>query len=330
MDWLKQKAYWVFAISIAFILLIYYIWSHFYLYETDAYVESNIVVVSPEVEGRIKHLYINDLDKIHKNQLLFEIDDTPYVAAKQSAEADLLQANNLLMSLKAQQQSAQAAISKADADLKFRIKEYKRFQSLNTKEFASQQQEDSSYQEMQQAQGAYLMAKANLQNVMAQLGDPEQEFAPIKNAKAKLKSANYQLSHTKYRSLVDGYVTSMLLSEGDYVKPGQSLFALIDNAKWWIVMNVKESYLSYLDKNNSATIWLPSVSGKKFYGKVYGAAWAVNRKQDSSNAAKSVLPYLKKTENWIQLEQRFPVRIPFEPKGQSLHYGANAKVLVRL
>lgn len=46
-----------------------------------------IVEVRPQVTGKITHIYINEGDKVRKGQLLFVIDQAPYLAAKREAVA---------------------------------------------------------------------------------------------------------------------------------------------------------------------------------------------------------------------------------------------------
>lgn len=318
------------AAVFAVFLLIYYIFSQYYLFETDAYVESHIVTVSPVVSGRLKTLYIKDLAPVKKGQILFEIDPTPFIAQQHLAQANLQQARDKYHSLLAQKASAIALIKKARANLLFQQQELKRYQRLSAEDLSSQEKKDQTQTALEQSQSELLMAKANLQNLNALLGRSQKDFAPIERAKAALNLANYNLHHTKYRSTVNGYITSMLLREGDYLTAGQPLFALIDESQWWVLLKAKENYLASMTQNNPVTIWLPSNPGIAFKGYVYGTAWGVNRKENSSTAAKSILPYIKQTEHWIQLAQRFPVRILFDPKGQKLRSGANARVLVKL
>lgn len=330
MHFRKHMSLIIFATITLLVLLSYYVFCQFYLYASDAYIEANVVVVSPEVSGRIERIYVKDLEEVKKNQLLFELDPTPYLAAQKLANAKLAQAEDKYASLIAQRKSAMAVIARAKADLAFQAKELDRYNKLSNQDLSSKEKLDQIKYSLKQSQSDLQMAHASLQNLNAQLGEKHNSFAPIEKARAELKLANYNLEHTKYKSIVDGHITSMLIREGDYVKAGDKLFALIDDSEWWVLLRAKENYLSNMTNNNHVTIWLPSVPDEKFEGNVYGAAWAVNRREDSSSAAKSVLPYLKQTEHWIQLAQRFPVRIPFDPKGHKLHFGANARVLVKL
>ncbi len=54
----------------------------------------------------------------------------------------------------------------------------------------------------------------------------KQSQAELIGAKARLKEARYQLSHTKIISPIDGVVQQRTVSLGDYVKPGDLLFQI--------------------------------------------------------------------------------------------------------
>ena len=45
-----------------------------YIRTDDAYVDSNVVTVSPKVMGRIIKIYVAEGDTVHKGQLLAELD----------------------------------------------------------------------------------------------------------------------------------------------------------------------------------------------------------------------------------------------------------------
>src|SRR5213596_1024596 len=55
----------------------------------DAYVQSDITVISPKVEGYVKEVRVGDNQEVAEGSVLFVIDDRDFAATVKSAEADL-------------------------------------------------------------------------------------------------------------------------------------------------------------------------------------------------------------------------------------------------
>src|SRR5271155_2723217 len=54
----------------------------------DAYIRSTVTPLSAQVGGYVKHVYVNDFDRVKAGDLLVEIDDSDYRAKVAQAEAD--------------------------------------------------------------------------------------------------------------------------------------------------------------------------------------------------------------------------------------------------
>ncbi len=54
----------------------------------DAEVFANYIGIAPQVEGPIVHLAVRDNQEVHKGELLFEIDDRPYIYALERAQSE--------------------------------------------------------------------------------------------------------------------------------------------------------------------------------------------------------------------------------------------------
>ena len=67
----------------------------------DAYIEGRAVLVAPQVSGHVVILAVNDNQFVHKGDLLVQIDDRPYIAARDQAQAQVLAAQAQLENAKA-------------------------------------------------------------------------------------------------------------------------------------------------------------------------------------------------------------------------------------
>ena len=69
------------------------IYSHYIISTNDAYVNANIVQISPQVTGKISRMYVTNNQYVKKGQPLFDIDEKPFQLAVNSLEASLTVGN---------------------------------------------------------------------------------------------------------------------------------------------------------------------------------------------------------------------------------------------
>lgn len=157
----------------------------------DATVRANAIAFAfaPAVEGRLVKLLVRDNQRIHKGDLLFEIDPRPYdyaleqaqseqatlegqiddarrrIATERSAvgaaQADVLGSQSSIAAATASYQAAKAAVeraaaskSSADAQLKFVQNDYERIAPLLSKHYVTTQQVDQAQTAVRVAQEA--------------------------------------------------------------------------------------------------------------------------------------------------------------------------------
>ncbi len=169
-------------------------------------------------------------------------------------------------------------------------------------------------------QYAVQLAKAKLNT--ARLND---ENDTVDLIQAELNEAEYRLQHATLVAPADGYVTNFNTREGQYIKAGDGLFALVETKEWWVVTRYKETAIRLIKPGDKAEITIDMYPGKIFHGHVNSIGWGINRVQ-SGNVAPSTLTYLEPTEDWIRIAQRFPVRIDIDDVSDEypLRIGASA------
>ena len=112
----------------------------------DAYVQSDVSIISPKVEGYIKKVKVTDNQEVAEGAVLFVIDDRDFKAKVAQAEAAVAIEEASVASYEARlklQQSmidqATASVASAEADLDRDQQDYKRYSALITNDFASRQ-----------------------------------------------------------------------------------------------------------------------------------------------------------------------------------------------
>lgn len=166
-------------------------------------------------------------------------------------------------------------------------------------------------------------AKAKLK--IAQI---KQDSNEILAAQAQWEQANYLLKNTILLAPEAGYITNFNLSVGQYVSVGQQLFALIETKQWWVEALYRETAIRLIHPGDKAKIKIDMYPGKIFHGHVSSIGWGINRVH-KGNVADSSLVYIEATENWIQIAQRFPVRITIDDLTDDypLRIGASATTI---
>ena len=166
----------------------------------DAYVNSHVTFVAPRVVGQVARVLVDDNNRVHKGDLLVELDKEPYQvqvdlkqAAVDVAQADLVAANasvrgqeGLTRSLRFKLENAMEqvdnqivlisvsvdALNKAKATLTLAQAEYDRAQKLLAGSVTSHEEFDQREEELRGAKAQYAQALENVHQSRVALGLP--------------------------------------------------------------------------------------------------------------------------------------------------------------
>jgi membrane fusion protein (multidrug efflux system) len=290
-------------------------WLHSRHYETtdNASIEATNVPILARVAGYVDSLLVADYDVVSTGQLLLTIDSREYKIALQQAEADQQQASAELENARAGLLNAERnlALAKSNLDVqKARLEksqsDLQRDQALfNDGSITRKQVEDSksnqliaqrqfnSNQDQVGAAGAQIStAKAQIQKALAQ----------IETRKALVEQAKLKLSFTTLISPASGKVGKKSIDKGQYVQPGQTLFTIINNEKFWVIANFKETQLQKMKEGQEADLYLDGYPDQVIKGKVVSMS-------EATGAKFALLPPDNSTGNFVKITQRVPVKI---------------------
>jgi len=133
--------------------------------------------------------------------------------------------------------------------------------------------------------------------------------AIVEQQKANLERANINLARTEVRSPVNGWVTNLLLRQGDYATTGQIALSLVDADSFWVDGYFEETTLASVHDGDPAKIWLLG------YRQVLnGHVDSIARGIVVSNVipGKSGLATVSPIFTWVRLAQRIPVHIDID------------------
>lgn len=279
----------------------------------DAYVQSDITLISPKVEGYIKEVRVADNQEVAEGSVLFVIDDRDFAAKLAQAEAAVAAEEAIIATyqnrLKLQQamiEQAAATVKSAEADFARWQQDHKRYSALVTTDFASRQRFEQAETDARKGEAAVAKSRAAFaaeQNQLAVLRSQQrEEEAKLQQANATLRLARHELEDTVIRAPVSGVAGNRAGQVGQYVKAGSQLLSLVPLSRVYVTANFKETQLTHMRPGQLAEVLVDAYPGLALEGRIESFAPA-------SGAQFSLLPPDNATGNFTKIVQRVPVRI---------------------
>lgn len=291
----------VLAVTIGGVLLY---WRHAEIYPStdNAYTGANIVRVASQVSGPVIRVYVKDDDKVATGDPLFDIDPTLYDAALRNARAQFdaaaSAAGTAADALKAAAQKLEdKRVALEDALGKYRDAKdaQKEGEPPSDALTTALKAWHDAWQAFDDAEGEFAKAQDNKLTVTT-------PTVQLRAASAQLDKATHERVKTNVTAPANGWVSNVSLRPGSVVQAGTPAFAVIEDGKWWVDANFKETDLGRIKLGQKATVRLDMYPGLTLDGVVESIS-------AGSGATFSVLPPENATGNWVKVTQRFPVRI---------------------
>jgi membrane fusion protein (multidrug efflux system) len=281
----------------------------------DAFIDAHMVMIAPQVAGRVARVLVDDNQKAAAGQLLVELDPALFKAQVDQAEANRAAAAGSLEQANAQQavalanvQEARAQVGVAEANATNASRQLARTEPLVQREFASRQQLDndranarSTSSNLDAAQKKLASTEAQLQAAASQIDTAK---ANLKSAEAQEEQARLNLAYTRVVAPEAGRVAHKNVAVGDYVQVGQNLMASVP-LKVWVTANFKETQLDHMQVGQPVEISIDAYPDKLFHGHV-------DSFEAGSGSAFDLLPPENATGNYVKVVQRVPVKIVFD------------------
>ena len=297
--------------------------------DTDnAYVQGNVVQITPQIGGTIVAIEADDTDSVKQGQMLVRLDPADARVGLEQAEAQLGEtvrevratfANN--NALAATIESRQADLARAQADLARLTADLARREALVEGGAVSREEVQHLQTAIANARSAQAAATAGLNEAHEQLarnqslteGTTPENHPRVLAAAGKYREAWLTSKRLGIAAPVSGSVARRSAQVGQRVAAGTPLMAIIPLDQLWVDANFKESQLASLRIGQPATL-SADVYGHhtEFKGTVAGLG-------AGTGAAFSLLPAQNATGNWIKVVQRVPVRILLDPQQLADH-----------
>src|SRR5215469_7184968 len=310
------------AIALA-VFAAYEITTSFLAYTGDAYVESDLVSVAPQVTGRIIDVHVSDNQDVVRGDLLATIDPVPFQLMVDQGRAEAAEARAQIASDQHRIASAQDALVAASSAANYARETQTRMTTLATSQDVALAELDQANDALRRANAARDVAKEAVALAQSTLSMHEAAEA---RATAALAMAEWQLARTKLVAPTSGAVTSLTLRVGDTAQANVPLIGIVDANAWRIVANYKESYIRGFAIGSTGWISLDSSPWHLHRARVVGIARGISR----DPVPNRLLNYVAPTTDWIRLQRRFPVTLKLvdAPPNLKLYMGADARVVV--
>jgi RND family efflux transporter MFP subunit len=233
-----------FAILIAVVVIIVVVWvivnRPVHEVVLTGVVTTDEVIVSPEIEGRIEKLFVNQGDTVTNGEPIARI------------EPELWNADAAFYA--SSEQASSYDLARAEADLENAKLNFERIQGLYSNNVESVQNFDA-------ARTTYDSARARVDGAKKQ----------IQAAAAQSQKAKVYLDYTKIYAPTNGIVDIRAALEGEVVNAGQAIVTLINPDDLWVSANVEETYIDRIRLGDQIEVRLPSGAtrmGTVFYRSV--------------------------------------------------------------
>ncbi len=212
------------------------------------------VIITSEVEGRIRKLAVEEGAKVKVGAVLAEIDTRQYRLEVERLQADQISARNeyekTSRGLRPEDQEKLEAQMKADQSGRdLVLKEQKRVQRLVFDGVISQSLLDESNDKVRQAEEKLRASRASLAaGTHSREEDILQSRSDLDSVTKKLALAKLNVSKTRIRAPFDGVVVSKKIEVGAYAAPGTPILEMIGSGRLKAVLELPQSYRNKLEK----------------------------------------------------------------------------------
>lgn len=316
----------VLVLSVLAVVLIYQ-FSYLFPFTSNAFVVANVSPIAANVSGYVTDIYVQNEEKVHKGQPLFQVFKTPYQLAYLKARHDLEEARATLIVLKTQVEKTKLLIQAQQQHYERLLYDYQHNRSASYDNAVSKITVHNTLKEKEAALKTMHALEKELEVNQQQITVQENK---IKALDAVARNAKVDLDETTVYALHDGAIQDMFVALGTPIKLRTPIFSLVDTNTLFVQANFYETDLRHVRPGNKVSIFPRIYLGSKIYhGVILSQNWAASRVQSHDSTQ---IQIVRNTEsNWFLLPQRLPVQIritDYDPVHYPLSVGQSAYVYI--
>jgi HlyD family secretion protein len=263
-------------------------------------VDANQIVVSPQIQGRILKLFVEEGTQVKQGDLIALLDPSELEAEERAAAAMISSMRSQMSANEYTRQStkgstssdvenSQAKLAAARAQLAQAEATLTRVESDSRRTIGLAQAGVASDQDRVQAEMNLKAQEATVQSLKEQVTASQADLssavartnqataaqstvastrAQVENATAQLNEAEVRLGYTKIYAPVTGTVLVRAAREGEVVNAGQAIVTVVDFSDTWVFAAIPETDADHIGIGDSLRVRLPGgtvIPGKVFY-----------------------------------------------------------------
>jgi multidrug resistance efflux pump len=263
-------------------------------------VDSNQVIVSPQVQGRIQKLLVEEGTQVKAGDLIAVLDPSELQAEQRAAAATIASMREKVAETRHTEEATKGSTSSDVANSQARLQAARaqlvqaqatldRTASDSRRTIELARQGVASEQESVQAEMNLKAAQANVQALKDQVSASQADLdsatarthqaaaaqstvastqGQLENAEAQLKQADVRLGYTNIYAPVSGTVSVRAAREGEVLTPGQPIVTIVDLSDTWVRAALPETASDHIGLGDTLRVRFPGgtqTSGKVFF-----------------------------------------------------------------
>ena len=263
-------------------------------------VDSNQIIVSPQMQGRIAKLLVDEGTQVKQGDLIAVIDPSELEAEARAAAAmidslrsqvsatqatkeatqgstssNVVNAQARLQSTRAQLLQAEATLQRTESDSRRMIELAKQGVASDQDRVQAESNLKAQLATVQSLKDQVAAAAADLNTALANINQAhaaastvQSTRAQLANSEAQLKEAEVRLGYTKIYAPVNGTVSVRAAREGEVLTAGQPIVTIMDLGDTWVRAAIPETDADHIGLGDTLRVRLPGgtiTSGKVFF-----------------------------------------------------------------
>lgn len=263
-------------------------------------VDSNQVIVSPQIQGRLQKLLVDEGTQVKAGELIAVLDPAELHAQAQAAAATIASLRSKVSEMRYTEQSTKGSTTSDVANARAKLQSMKsqlaqaqatwqRTESDSRRTIELAKQGVASDRDRVQAETGLAAAEANVQSLKEQVRAADADLnsavarthqagaaqstvaatqADLANVQEQKKQADVRLGYTRIYAPVTGTVSVRAAREGEVLNLGTPIVTIIDLADTWVRAAIPETQADHIGLGDTLRVRLPGgtiTSGKVFF-----------------------------------------------------------------
>ncbi len=280
----------------------------------DAYVQGNVVAITPQTSGTVVSIGADDGMKVVAGQVLVQLDPNDARVAYEQAAANLANTVRQVRGLYSAVGAGEADIAARRVAVQKAREDVARRTGLAATGAVSAEELAHARDELAAAEAALSSSRENVSRNRALVDATSLSEQPqVAAAAAQLRQAYLNLQRMAIVAPVSGYIARRTTQLGQRVQPGMALMTVVPLEQVWVEANFKETQLAKM------RIGQPVELHSDLYGDDVRFDGRLASLGLGTGSAFALLPAQNASGNWIKIVQRVPVRIEIDPRQLAEH-----------